>query len=133
MVFIKPTALQLSIFDAILKPEVVDDVVHGSMAKSLALIQLLTKVCNSPYLLKKLEGSAAQASPPPNVKAALSLLPSSAGPEDFSLSGKLTFLGNLLDSIRNVSAPASLLFPPITPIVRKPKRRWSWYQIIQRL
>ncbi|KAG8956424.1 helicase [Tulasnella sp. 408] len=101
VVFIKPTALQLSIFDAILKPEVVDDVVHGSMAKSLALIQLLTKVCNSPYLLKKLEGSAAQASPPPNVKAALSLLPSSAGPEDFSLSGKLTFLGNLLDSIRN--------------------------------
>ncbi|KAG8980418.1 helicase [Tulasnella sp. 425] len=134
VVFIKPTQLQLSIFDAILKPEVVDDVVHGSMAKSLALIQLLTKVCNSPYLLKKLEGSAAQASPPPNVKAALSLLPPSAGPEDFSLSGKLTFLGNLLDSIRNETEEKVVLVSNYTAtldVIEKfcTRKRYTYFRL----
>ncbi|KAG8905609.1 helicase, partial [Tulasnella sp. 417] len=134
VVFVKPTALQLSIFDAILKPEVVDDVVHGSMAKSLALIQLLTKVCNSPYLLKKLEGSAAQASPPPNVKAALSLLPPSAGPEDFSLSGKLTFLGKLLDSIRNETEEKVVLVSNYTAtldVIEKfcTRKKYSYFRL----
>ncbi|KIO21365.1 hypothetical protein M407DRAFT_218326 [Tulasnella calospora MUT 4182] len=134
VVFVKPTALQLSIFDAILKPEVVDDVVHGSMAKSLALIQLLTKVCNSPYLLRKLEGSATQASPPPNVKAALSLLPPSAGPEDFSLSGKLTFLGNLLDRIRNETEEKVVLVSNYTAtldVIEKfcTRKKYSYFRL----
>ncbi|KAG9018091.1 helicase [Tulasnella sp. 427] len=134
VVFIKPTQLQLSIFDAILKPEVVDDVVHGNMAKSLALIQLLTKVCNSPYLLKKLEGSATQANPPPNVKTALSLLPTSAAPEDFSLSGKLTFLGNLLDRIRNETEEKVVLVSNYTAtldVIEKfcSRKRYTYFRL----
>ncbi|KAG8963765.1 helicase [Tulasnella sp. 419] len=103
VVFVKPTALQLSVFSKILSPQVVDDVVHGPMAKSLALISTLTKVCNSPMLLKKQgEGSSSITASnviPPNIASALSVLPSSEA-SDLSISGKLTLLGKLLQAVR---------------------------------
>lgn len=91
----------------ILNPDIVDDIVQN-MTKSLPLINTLTKVCNSPMLLKKQDDLPfAAAAPevkaiPSNIKAAVSLLPQGAAMEDFSLSGKLTLLGRLLEDLRAV-------------------------------
>lgn len=52
MVFVTPTALQLSIFFKILHPDRLDDLVKTSTAESLALINTLIKISNSPILLK---------------------------------------------------------------------------------
>ncbi|KAG8843774.1 helicase [Tulasnella sp. 330] len=105
VVFVRPTTIQLRIFSAILNPAVVDDVVQH-MTKSLPLINTLTKVCNSPMLLKKQDDMPSSAATPEsrnsssNVKAALALLPSGGAMEDVSLSGKLTFLAKFLRSLR---------------------------------
>ncbi|KAG9010829.1 helicase [Tulasnella sp. JGI-2019a] len=105
VVFVRPTALQLRMFSAILNPAVVDDVVQH-MTKSLPLINTLTKVCNSPILLKKHDDIPFAAAAPEsrnvasNIQAALALLPSGAALEDISLSGKLTLLGRLLRALR---------------------------------
>lgn len=86
VVFVSPTDLQLSMMTKLLHP----DNLHSfasSTAKSLALIGLLSKLCNSPYLLKKNgEGTA--------MRSALELIPSKALPEDVSLSGKLALWGS---------------------------------------
>ena len=119
VIFVKPTALQLSIFQKILNPKTMDDVEHGPAIKSLALINTLGKICNSPYLLKK-DGTKSADKVDPSVKGALSLLPPDVQAEDFSLSGewkrshyllctyvsqigKLIFLGRLLRHMRKVS------------------------------
>lgn len=52
VVFVTPTTLQLSIFFKILHPDRLDDLVKTSTAESLALINTLTKISNSPILLK---------------------------------------------------------------------------------
>ncbi len=52
VVFITPTDLQVSIFSKLLQPDKLEDLVQGSTAESLALMNLLTKVSNSPILLK---------------------------------------------------------------------------------
>ena len=78
-----PTDLQLSMMTKLLHP----DNLHSfasSTAKSLALIGLLSKLCNSPYLLKK-NGEGAKESA---MRSALELIPPKASPEDVSLSGK---------------------------------------------
>lgn len=56
----------------------------SSTAKSLALIQTLSKLCNSPYLLTKKDDENS------GINAAIRLLPTKAVPEDVSLSGKTT-------------------------------------------
>ncbi|CAE6469879.1 unnamed protein product [Rhizoctonia solani] len=53
VLFVQPTALQLSVFQKILRPDHVQDLVHGPTARSLALITTLTKICNSPIMLAK--------------------------------------------------------------------------------
>ncbi|KAG9095961.1 helicase, partial [Ceratobasidium sp. 370] len=53
VVFVQPTALQLGVFQKILRPDHVQDLVHGPTARSLALITTLTKICNSPIMLAK--------------------------------------------------------------------------------
>ncbi|KAH7920920.1 hypothetical protein BV22DRAFT_1020349 [Leucogyrophana mollusca] len=104
VVFVTPTQLQLAIFSALLNPEKLDHLIQSSTAESLALINMLTKVSNSPILLKAQadKAKATQSAPikRPGVDEALKLLPDRTQIEDFSLSGKLTALSNLLKTIR---------------------------------
>ncbi|KAF7375992.1 hypothetical protein MSAN_00013800 [Mycena sanguinolenta] len=106
VVFVTPTPLQISIFSKILNPNKLDDLAQSSTAESLALINMLTKVSNSPILLKatvdkqKAEGSDARnAIKRAGVDDALKLLPENAQVEDVSLSGKLIALSKLLKAI----------------------------------
>ncbi|KAL4080204.1 P-loop containing nucleoside triphosphate hydrolase protein [Scleroderma yunnanense] len=104
IVFVTPTRLQLSMLAAILNPEKLDSLAESSTAESLALINVLTKVSNSPVLLKaQVDKAKASKSIPivrPGVMEALKLLPEKTQIEDFSISGKLTALANLLRTIR---------------------------------
>ncbi|KAG5646280.1 hypothetical protein DXG03_003876 [Asterophora parasitica] len=91
VVFVTPTALQLSIFSKILHPDKLDDLVQSSTAESLALISMLTKVSNSPILLKatvdKAKVSSGNALQRASVEEALHLIPERAQIEDVNLSG----------------------------------------------
>ncbi|KAI0066149.1 hypothetical protein BV25DRAFT_1879216 [Artomyces pyxidatus] len=110
VVFVTPTSLQLSIFSKILNPDKLDNIIQHSTAESLALINMLTKISNSPILLKavadKAKAKASQGSSGDNVakttivEQAVRLLPERAQVEDVSLSGKLAALANLLRAIR---------------------------------
>ena len=94
VVFVTPTALQLAIFSRILHPDKLDDLVQSSTAESLALINMLTKVSNSPILLKatadKAKLNSGQNFRHATISDALKLLPEGAQIDDVSLSGKLT-------------------------------------------
>ena len=95
MIFVTPTKLQLSMFAAILRPEQINELTQGSTAESLALINTLTKISNSPILLKATadkmkatagdRGACMQQS---GVREALSMLPSSSEIFDMTLSGE---------------------------------------------
>ena len=95
VVFVLPTALQLSIFSKILNPDRLDDIIQHSTAESLALINILTKICNSPILLKAVADKAKEkishgqdsVERTTIVEEALKLLPERARVEDVSLSG----------------------------------------------
>ncbi|KAH9961299.1 P-loop containing nucleoside triphosphate hydrolase protein [Russula dissimulans] len=108
VVFVTPTALQLSIFSKILNPDRLDNIIEHSTAESLALINILTKISNSPILLKavadkeKAKTSQGQDNRERTtvVEEAVKLLPERTRVEDLSLSGKLTALANLLRAIR---------------------------------
>lgn len=95
MVFVTPTALQLSIFSKILHPDKLDNLIHSSTAESLALINLLTKISNSPILLKATAENAKSKGTDTikraSVEEALKLLPEKAQIEDVSLSGIVFF------------------------------------------
>ncbi|KAG2015919.1 SNF2-family ATP dependent chromatin remodeling factor snf21 [Coprinopsis cinerea AmutBmut pab1-1] len=109
VVFVTPTRLQISMFSAILRPERIDDLASGSTAESLALINILTKISNSPILLKATadsykartgdkESSCLERA---GVKEALRLMPEGAQVSDMTLSGKLIVLAKMLKDIRN--------------------------------
>jgi hypothetical protein len=88
IVFVTPTALQLSIFERLLQPERVDAVSNGSKAESLTLINLLNKVSSSPILL--LEGKEqpdAETVQQVALKDVLKLLPNNVRLEDMHWSG----------------------------------------------
>lgn len=92
--FITPTALQLAIFSRLLNADKLDDLVEGSTAESLAMINMLTKISNSPVLLKATadKANANKATQANKVKRnaieeAASLLPARIEIEDVSLSG----------------------------------------------
>lgn len=96
VVFITPTRLQLSIFSTILNADKLDSLVQGSTAESLALINNLTKISNSPILLKAAADKAKSNSGGEGIKRAgmdeaLKLLPPNAQFDDFTLSGKSPF------------------------------------------
>ena len=78
-------------FAEILQPDVLNSLIGGSTARSLAMITMLTKLCNSPILLKaslekrneqatrdgsddRCEGSAYEASPDVHCTCAFSAL-----------------------------------------------------------
>ncbi|KAI0812391.1 SNF2 family N-terminal domain-containing protein [Irpex lacteus] len=105
VVFIAPTKLQRDIFHKILTAEKLDSLVRNSTADSLALISMLTKISNSPILLKAAldqanerggEGGIVRSSV---VADAVQFLPGRAQVDDVSLSGKLAALANLLRAI----------------------------------
>ena len=91
--FVTPTSLQLSIFSKILHPNKLDDLAQSSTAESLALITMLTKVSNSPVLLKATadkmgtngRGNTLQKA---CLDDALGLLPERVKVDDVSLSGE---------------------------------------------
>lgn len=118
-----PTKLQLSIFSTILNPDRLDNLAESSTAESLAMIGMLTKISNSPILLKAAADNAQakgqQLIQRPGMKQAIKLIPEQAKIEDVSLSGmsrflvfqdigspvaigKLTALAALLKAIRSV-------------------------------
>lgn len=95
VVFVTPTKLQLSIFEKILSHDKLDSLVRNSTAESLALINMLTKISNSPILLKATADQArlkaqkgGDAVKSNAIDEALKLLPERAQVEDVSLSGK---------------------------------------------
>ena len=92
VVFITPTKLQRSIFQRILTRDNIDNVSRANTAESLALINLLTKISNSPILLKATADQAKNHGEDGGVKAqaiqdAVKLLPDRAQIDDVSLSG----------------------------------------------
>lgn len=94
VVFITPTRLQRHIFQRLLTRDNIDNVSRANTAESLALISLLTKISNSPILLKATADRAkSQGVEDAGVKAraiqsALKILPERAQIDDVSLSGK---------------------------------------------
>ncbi|KAH6914098.1 RAD54B protein [Coprinopsis sp. MPI-PUGE-AT-0042] len=110
VVFVTPTKLQVSMFSSILRPERIDDLAQGPTAESLALINLLTKISNSPILLKA-QADKVKASTKSDgkdgclqrvgVREALKMLPDEASVSDMKLSGKLLVLSKMLKDIRH--------------------------------
>ncbi|KAI0677546.1 SNF2 family N-terminal domain-containing protein [Trametes maxima] len=106
VVFVTPTKLQLSIFEKILSHDKLDSLIRGSTAESLALINMLTKISNSPILLKATADQARLKAQQSGdvvkrnaIEEALQLLPERAQVEDVSLSGKLSALATLLRAL----------------------------------
>ena len=95
--FVTPSAIQKAMFAKILQPDTLSSLIRGSMARSLAMIQYLTKLSSSPMLLKfALEKQSSKASDDDDVpdtrgaiENALKLLPTAARLEDVSQSGML--------------------------------------------
>lgn len=95
VVFVTPTKLQLSIFQKLLSADKLDNLVRNSTAESLALINMLTKISNSPILLKAtVDHARSKAEVGGDVvkqnalQEALTLLPGNARVEDVGLSGE---------------------------------------------
>ncbi|KAF8070293.1 P-loop containing nucleoside triphosphate hydrolase protein [Lyophyllum atratum] len=113
VVFVTPTSLQLSIFSKILHPDKLDDLVQSSTAESLALIGMLTKVSNSPILLKatadKAKMNSGHTLQKAGVDEALCLIPERAQIDDVTLSGKLIALSRLLRVIRSTTEEKCVL------------------------
>ncbi|KAG6891751.1 hypothetical protein C0992_006172 [Termitomyces sp. T32_za158] len=98
VVFVTPTALQLSIFSKILHPDRLDDLIQSSTAESLALINILTKVSNSPILLKatadKAKADCKDTLRRSGLEEASRLIPEHAQIDDVTLSGAISEIDN---------------------------------------
>ena len=76
-----------------MNPDKLDNIIHDSTAESLALINMLTKVSNSPILLQAVADKAnhgdndVKKAKTRAVEEAVKLLPERAQVEDVSLSG----------------------------------------------
>ncbi|KAJ8077030.1 helicase [Marasmius tenuissimus] len=104
VVFVTPSALQLSIFSKILQPDQVEDYIHSTI-ESLAVINMLIKVSSSPILLKAAmeKGQSEKGAHHRNIREAVSLLPHDVQVEDVTLSGKLTAVAKLLAAVRETT------------------------------
>ena len=116
VVFVTPTQLQRDIFNVILSADKLDALVGGSTIESLALIGMLTKISNSPILLKATADKASQQGGKGKesdlvkrdvVREALRLMPVTVEVEDLSLSGKLTALAKLMRCLYKVRTLAT--------------------------
>jgi DNA repair and recombination protein RAD54B len=104
-------------FYKILNPDKIDDLIQSSTAESLALINILTKISNSPILLKatvdnaknKKHGSVEPVKRSA-VDDALNLLPAKAHIADMSLSGKFICHGlNDCNACSSTCRPGKML------------------------
>ncbi|KAJ7078907.1 SNF2 family N-terminal domain-containing protein [Mycena belliarum] len=141
VVFVTPTRLQLSIFSKILNPDKLDDLARSSTAESLALINMLTKISNSPILLRATADKAKAAGTDvrntiqrAGVDDALSLLPENAQIDDMSLSGKLTALSKLLKVISQNTEEKCVLVSHYTSTLNIleafcKKKNYSYYRL----
>ncbi|KAF8348116.1 P-loop containing nucleoside triphosphate hydrolase protein [Amanita rubescens] len=107
VIFVIPTSLQLALYDSILQPEKIDDLVESSRTESLPMINILVKISNSPVLLKAtLDNSRAKMSTGSDndtFNQLLPLLPKETDIGDVSLSGKLLALSRLLRLLRQTT------------------------------
>ncbi|KAL1748631.1 P-loop containing nucleoside triphosphate hydrolase protein [Schizophyllum fasciatum] len=103
IVFVKPTQLQVSMYQKILHPDKVDDFVNGSQADTLALLNTLKKVSNSPILVKAAHDKDKESSKTSIAKnavaEAVTVLQPDARVDDMTLSGKLILVSKLLKHI----------------------------------
>ena len=103
-------------FYKILNPDKLDDLIQSSTAESLALINILTKISNSPILLKATADNAknkknGSGNPVKRgaVDDALNLLPAKAHVADMSLSGKLSVVDSICNACSSTYRPGKLL------------------------
>lgn len=108
VVFVTPTRLQLTMFSKILHPTHLDDLIQSSTAESLALISILTKISNSPILLKatvdnaKAKDTETTSMRRKGIRDALQYLPERVHVADVMLSGKLIVLSKILETLAKV-------------------------------
>ena len=108
IVFVAPTRLQLTMFSRILQPAQLDDLIQSSTAESLALISVLTKISNSPILLKatvdnaKAKDTETTSTWRKGIRDALQYLPERVHIADVMLSGKLIVLSKILETLAQV-------------------------------
>ncbi|KAI0700892.1 P-loop containing nucleoside triphosphate hydrolase protein [Cytidiella melzeri] len=140
VVFIAPTKLQRDIFHKILTADKLDSLVRNSTAESLALIGMLTKISNSPILLKaaadlaKERGSDKSIVKSSVVSDAVQYLPSKAQLDDVSLSGKLAALANLLRAIYKTTDEKCIVVSHYTSALNIieafcKKKNYSYYRL----
>ena len=90
VVFVTPSELQKQMFMKVLHPDKLSSLIRGSMARSLAMINTLTKLSTTPMLLKAIMQKRTDVTEEDTSDAvvdAVSLLPAGARVEDISLSG----------------------------------------------
>ncbi|KAF8734996.1 hypothetical protein AX14_002955 [Amanita brunnescens Koide BX004] len=107
VVFVVPTSLQLALYESILRPEKIDDLVECSRTESLPMINILVKISNSPVLLKatfdKSRAKISTGMVNDAFNQLLPLLPKETDIGDVTLSGKLTALSRLLQLLRQTT------------------------------
>ncbi|WVQ71035.1 hypothetical protein IAR50_000560 [Cryptococcus sp. DSM 104548] len=105
VVFIAPSKLQLSVFSRLLDPKIVGNFIRGHGAQSLALIDIMRKISNSPMLLRKTEEDSSRADSDLSTakSAALSAIPSSTHVNDVNASGKMLVLDKMLHNIHKTT------------------------------
>ncbi|EPQ57554.1 hypothetical protein GLOTRDRAFT_127906 [Gloeophyllum trabeum ATCC 11539] len=141
VVFVTPTSLQLSMFSKVLNVDKLDNLIGGSTAESLALINILTKLSNSPVLLKAVAdkakmspGQGGKMIKASSIQEALKLLPDRIVPEDVSMSGKLTALANLLQALRESTSEKCIIVSHYTSTLNVveafcKKKRYTYHRL----
>ncbi|AFR93921.2 DNA repair and recombination protein RAD54B [Cryptococcus neoformans C23] len=101
VIFIAPSLLQLSVLSNLLDPNIVRSFIRGYGAQSLALIDLMRKISNSPMLLKRNDNELTRADDDLGsaTSAAISAIPSETNINDVTTSGKMLLLDKMLHSI----------------------------------
>lgn len=115
VVFIAPTILQLKVYKKIIKSSAVSKILNGS-APHFSLINLLKQICNSPGLILNAINNNSSHDQFKNskytdndevinnndfeIESTRELFGSNLNPYDFSLSGKLKLLGQLLQKLK---------------------------------
>lgn len=129
VVFIRPTELQLAMLSKLLDLETLG-ALTSSTAKSLALIRTLSKLCNSPYLLKQTCDPGGDAAVGPAIK----LMPPKLVADDVSLSGKLIALSKILHKIKDETDEKCIIVSHYTTTLNIveafcTKRRYSYFRL----
>ncbi|WVN85841.1 uncharacterized protein L203_100993 [Cryptococcus depauperatus CBS 7841] len=99
VVFVSPSPLQLSVLSRLLDPRIINTYIRGQGSQSLALIDVMRKISNSPLLLKKRDDDIIRSDDISTAtSAALEAIPSNAYIDVVTASGKMLFLDKLLHS-----------------------------------